>query len=100
MGCVSPAVVVKAKRGRRRYLQLRTEPVLGRRKLERLLAGLLTDFRVIRCAEGEAVIRVPHTGAMAARKALNGNLGPGITGETLATSGTLKGLQRRLAGRK
>ncbi len=100
MGCVSPAVVVKAKRGRRRYLQLRTEPVLGRRKLERLLAGLLADFRVIRCAEGEAVIRVPHTGAMAARKALNGNLGAGITGETLATSGTLKGLQRRLAGRK
>ncbi len=100
MGCVSPAVVVKAKRGRRRYLQLRTEPVLGRRKLERLLAGLLVDFRVIRCAEGEAVIRVPHAGAMAARKALNGNLGAGITGETLATSGTLKGLQRRLAGRK
>ena len=100
MGCVSPAVVVKAKRGRRRYLQLRTEPVLGRRKLERLLADLLADFRVIRCAEGEAVVRVPHAGAMAARKALNGNLGAGIICETLATSGTLKGLQRRLAGRK
>ena len=100
MGCVSPAVVVKAKRGRRRYLQLRTEPVLGRRKLERLLTGLLADFRVIRCAEGEAVVRVPHAGAMAARKALNGNLGAGIICETLAMSGTLKGLQRRLAGRK
>ena len=100
MGCVSPAVVVKAKRGRRRYLQLRTEPALGRRKLERLLAGLLAAFRVIRCAEGEAVVRVPHVGAMAARKALNGNLGAGIICETLATSGTLKGLQRRLAGRK
>ena len=100
MGCVSPAVVVKAKRGRRRYLQLRTEPALGRRKLERLLTGLLADFRFIRCAEGEAVVRVPHAGAMAARKALNGNLGAGIICETLATSGTLKGLQRRLAGRK
>ena len=100
MGCVSPSVVVKAKRGRRRYLQLRTEPVLGRRKLERLLAGHLAVFRVIHCAEGEAVVRVPHTGAIAARKALNGNLGAGITSETLATSGTLKGLQRRLAGRK
>ena len=100
MGCVSPAVVVKAKRGRRRYIQLRTEPVLGRRKLEKLLASHLLDFRIIRCAEGEAVVRVPHTGAIAARKALNGNLGAGITSETLATSGTLKGLQRRLAGRK
>ena len=45
-------------------------------------------------------IYVGHTGAAAAREALNGNLGDGITSETLATSGTLKGLQRRLAGRK
>jgi len=36
----------------------------------------------------------------AAREALNGDLGDGIAGETLATSGTLKGLQRRLAERK
>ena len=100
MGYVSPAMVVKAKRGRRRYLQLRTEPAASRRKLERLLAGHLAEFRVIRCAGGEAVVRVPHTGAAAAREALNGNLGDGITSETLATSGTLKGLQRRLAGRK
>ena len=100
MGCVSPTVVVKAKRGRRRYLQLRTEPATGRRKLERLLAGHLVEFRVIRCAGSEAVVRVPHTGTAAAREALNGNLGDGITSETLATSGTLKGLQRRLAGRK
>ena len=100
MGYVSPAVVVKAKRGRRRYIQLRTEPAASRRKLERLLAGHLAEFRVIRCAGGEAVVRVPHTGAAAARKALNGDLGDGITSKTLATSGTLKGLQRRLAGRK
>ena len=100
MGCVSPAVVVKAKRGRRRYIQLRTEPATSRRKLERLLAGCLTEFRVIRCARGKAVVRVPHTGAAAAREALNGDLGDGIASETLAMSGTLKGLQRRLAGRK
>ena len=90
-------MVVKAKRGRRRYLQLRTEPAASRRKLERLLAGHLAEFRVIRCAGGEAVVRVPHTGAAAAREALNGDLGDDMVGETLATSGTLKGLQRRLA---
>ena len=100
MGCVWAVVVVKAKRGRRRYLQLRTEPAASRRKLERLLAGHLAEFRVIRCTGGEAVVRVPHTGTAAAREALNGNLGDGIAGETLATSGTLKGLQRRLAERK
>ena len=100
MGYVSPAMVVKAKRGRRRYLQLRTEPATSRRKLERLLAGRLAEFRVISCAEGEAVVRVPHTAVAAAREALNGDLGDGIAGETLATSGTLKGLQRRLAERK
>ena len=93
-------MVVKAKRGRRRYLQLRTEPATSRRKLERLLAGRLAEFRVISCAEGEAVVRVPHTAVAAAREALNGGLGDGIAGETLATSGTLKGLQRRLAERK
>ena len=93
-------MVVKAKRGRRRYLQLRTEPAASRRKVERLLAGHLAEFRVIHCAGGEAVVRGPHTGAAAAREALNGNIGDGITSETLATSGTLKGLQRRLAGRK
>lgn len=93
-------MVVKAKRGRRRYLQLRVTPVVSRRRLERLLAGLLPEFRVIRCAEGEAVVRVPHTGAAAAREALNGDLGDGVAGETLAMSGTLKGLQRRLAERK
>ena len=100
MGYVSPAMVVKAKRGRRRYLQLRTEPAASRRKLERLLAGRLAEFRVIRCDGGEAVVRVPHTAVAAAREALNGDLGDGIAGETLATSGTLKGLQRRLAERK
>lgn len=100
MGCVSPVVVVKAKRGRRRYLQLRVTPVVSRRRLERLLAGRLAEFRVIRCAGGEAVVRVPHTGAAAAREALNGDLGDGFAGETLATSGTLKGLQRRRAERK
>ena len=93
-------MVVKAKRGRRRYLQLRTEPATSRRKLERLLAGRLAEFRVIRCDGGEAVVRVPHTAVAAAREALNGDLGDGIAGETLATSGTLKGLQRRLAERK
>ncbi|PXF19128.1 MAG: hypothetical protein CXX76_00485 [Methanobacteriota archaeon] len=93
-------MVVKAKRGRRRYLQLRTEPAASRRKLERLLAGRLAEFRVIRCDGGEAVVRVPHTAVTAAREALNGDLGDGIAGETLATSGTLKGLQRRLAERK
>ena len=51
-------------------------------------------------APGEAVVRVPHTAVAEAREALNGDLGDGITSETLATSGTLKGLQRRLAGRK
>ena len=100
MGCVWAVVVVKAKRGRRRYLQLRTEPAASRRKLERLLAGRLAEFRVIRCDGGEAVVRVPHTAVAAAREALNGDLGDGIAGETLATSGTLKGLQRRLAERK
>ena len=64
------------------------------------LVGRLMEFRVISCAEGEAVVRVPHTGVAVAREALNGDLGDGITGETLATSGTLKGLQRRLAKRK
>jgi len=100
VGCVWAVVVVKAKRGRRRYLQLRTEPATSRRKLERLLAGRLAEFRVIRCDGGEAVVRVPHTAVAAAREALNGDLGDGIAGETLATSGTLKGLQRRLAERK
>ncbi len=100
MGCVWAVVVVKAKRGRRRYLQLRTEPAASRRKLERLLAGRLVEFRVIRCDGGEAVVRVPHTAVAAAREALNGDLGDGIAGETLATSGTLKGLQRRLTERK
>ena len=100
MGCVSPVVVVKAKRGRRRSLQPRVPPAVSRRRLERLLAGRLAEFRVIRCTEGEAVVRVPHTGAAAAREALNGDLGDGFAGETLATSGTLKGLQRRLAERK
>jgi hypothetical protein len=93
-------VVVKAKRGRRRYLQLRVTPALSRRRLEQLLADRLAEFRVIRCAEGEVVVRVPHTAVVAARQALNGDLGDGIAGETLATSGTLKGLQRRLAERK
>ena len=93
-------MVVKAKRGRRRYLQLRTEPATSRRKLERLLAGRLMEFRVISCVEGEAVVRVPHTVVAVAREVLNGDLGDGIAGETLATSGTLKGLQRRLAERK
>ena len=93
-------MVVKAKRGRRRYLQLRTEPATSRRKLERLLAGRLAEFRVIRCDGGEAVVRVPHTAVAAAREARNGDLGDGIAGETLATSGTLKGLQRLLAERK
>ena len=100
MGCVWAVVVVKAKRGRRRYLQLRVTSVVSRRKLERLLAGRLAEFRVIRCDGGEAVVRVPHTAVAAAREALNGDLGDGIAGETLATSGTLKGLQRRLAERK
>ena len=100
MGYVSPAMVVKAKRGRRRYLQLRTEPATSRRKLEQLLAGRLAEFRVISCAEGEAVVRVPHTAVAVARETLNGDLGDGIVGETLVTSGTLKGLLRRLAERK
>ena len=65
-----------------------------------LLAGRLAEFRVILCDGGEAVVRVPHTAVAAAREALNGDLGDGIAGETLATSGTLKGLQRRLAKRK
>ena len=93
-------MVVKAKRGRRRYLQLRVTPAVSRRRLERLLADRLAEFRVIRCAEGEVVVRVPHTAVVAARQALNGDIGDGIAGETLATSGTLKGLQRRLAERK
>ena len=45
-------------------------------------------------------MRVPHTAVAVAREALNGDLGDGIVGETLVTSGTLKGLQRRLAERK
>ena len=93
-------MIVKTKRGRLRYLQLCTEPATSRRKLERLLAGHLAEFGVIRCDGGEAVVRVPHTAVAAAREALNGDLGDGIAGETLATSGTLKGLQRRLAERK
>ncbi len=44
MGCVSPTVVVKAKRGRRRYLQLRVTPVVSCRRLERLLATLRTEL--------------------------------------------------------
>ena len=100
MGYVSPAMVVKAKRGRRRYLQLRVTPSVSRHRLERLLAGRLAEFRVISCAEGEAVVRVPHTAVAAAREALNGDLADDVVGETLATSGTLKGLQRRLAKRK
>ena len=93
-------MVVKAKRGRRRYLQLRVAPTVSRRRLERLLAVRLPEFRVIHCAEGEAVVRVPHTALVAAREALNGDLGQGVLGETLVTSGTLKGLARRLAERK
>ncbi len=64
------------------------------------MAGRLAEFRVIRCDEGEARGRVPHTAVTAAREALNGELEDGIAGETLATSGTLKGWQRRLAERK
>ena len=98
-------MTVKARVGRRRYLLLRFAPPVSRHRLARLLEARLSPlggavlWRLLRCDGGEAVVRVDHRVAHEARAALNGPLGEGVVGETVVTSGTVKGLARRLAER-
>jgi len=64
-------VTVKAGVGRRRYLLLRFAPPVSRHRLARLLETRLSPlggavrWRLLRCDDGEAVVRVDHRVARA-----------------------------------
>lgn len=81
-------MVVKEKRGRRRYVAFRVDPILRRDDLRRALAA----GSVIQCSEGWAIIRCAPSETSVVAESIRSAY-PGTV--SLATSGTLKTLRER-----
>lgn len=81
-------MVVKAKRGRRRYIAFRLDPGLSRDDLRRSLSA----GSVIQCSEGWAIVRCSPSETDAVVACVK-RLDPGS--ESLAASGTLRTLRGR-----
>lgn len=81
-------MVVKEKRGRRRYIAFRVDPALRRDDLRRALAA----GSVIQCSEGWAIVRCAPSETSVVAESLRSAYPETVS---LATSGTLKTLRER-----